>query len=179
MMKTSIYLISFFSLTVLLGCSASTGSRYEETKETKKTEEFKEKKREVDEDFDISPYKTEIKIEEEPEILGSYQPLADVWYGYGNSVNNNNGTKNVIGTSDGYRVQVLATDNIDEANQIRDAIYSKTNNKEVYVSFEPPFYKVKVGDFKSVEDASNLKFKLNQLGYSEARVIQDTINLFK
>jgi hypothetical protein len=51
--------------------------------------------------------------------------------------------------------------------------------KDVYVNFEPPFYKVKVGDFTTRSEANDLKFKLNQLGYSEAKVVQETINLFE
>ena len=77
------------------------------------------------------------------------------------------------------RVQVLSTDNIDEANRIRAEVYEKTTNKEVYVIFEPPFYKVKVGDFTSKSEADNLRFKLNQLGYTESKVVQETVNLFE
>jgi len=43
--------------------------------------------------------------------------------------------KKIVGTTDGYRVQVLSTDNIDEANSIRAEIYEKTTRKEVYVVF--------------------------------------------
>lgn len=176
-MKLFYCIIASFTI-VFFGCSASTGSRYDENKETKETKDVKEKKELGIEDFDITSYKTEIKIEKEPDLTGTEQKNTNAWYDYKNTTNNN-GTKNVVGTMEGYRVQVVSTDNIEEANKTRDELYSKTNNKEVYVSFEPPFYKVKVGDFKSNSDANNLKFKLNQLGYPEARVIQDTINLFK
>ncbi len=87
--------------------------------------------------------------------------------------------RNVIGTTDGYRVQVLSTDNIDEANLVRSEIYEQTSRKEVYVIFEPPFYKVKVGDFTSNSEAENLRFKLNQLGYTESKVVQETVNIFE
>ncbi|MEJ2103463.1 MAG: SPOR domain-containing protein [Ignavibacteriaceae bacterium] len=58
-------------------------------------------------------------------------------------------------------------------------IYEKTARKEVYVTFEPPFYKVKAGDFTSKSDANDFKFKLNQLGYTEAKVVQETVNIFE
>ena len=76
-------------------------------------------------------------------------------------------------------MQVLSTDNIDEANQVRAEIYEKAARNEVYVIFEPPFYKVKVGDFTSKSEAENLRFKLNQLGYTESKVVQETVNLFE
>jgi len=101
----------------------------------------------------------------------------DVWYGYDN--NNVELERKITGTTDGYRVQVLSTDDIDEANRVRTEIYEKTSRKEVYVIFEPPFYKVKAGDFTSKSEADDFKFKLNQLGYNEAKVIQETVNLFE
>ena len=165
------------SVLSLIGCSASTGSRYE-TKEGKKTEtttKTSEVKKEITEDFDISPYETEIEIEEAPIISGKLPD--DVWYGYADS--SAQLERKILGTTDGYRVQVLSTDDIDEANQVRTELYEKTAQKEVYVIFEPPFYKVKVGDFKSKTDANDFKFKLNQMGYTEAKVVQETINLFE
>jgi len=157
----------------LFGCSASTGSRYETNEETKTTTPS-EKKKEVKEDFDISPYLTEIDIDAPPISTGKLPP--DIWYEY--STPEPDSVKNIVGTTDGYRVQVLSTDDIDEANTIRSELYEKTAKKEIYIVFEPPFYKVKVGDFTSKSEAENLRFKLNQLGYSESKVVQETVNIF-
>ncbi|MBT8379202.1 MAG: SPOR domain-containing protein [Ignavibacteria bacterium] len=157
-----------------LGCSASTGSRYEK-KEVKNVEQRNENNEQIEEDFDITPYKTDIELETEQMPTGKLPN--DVWYQYDESESGSN--KKVIGTTDGYRVQVIATDDIEEANQTRSEIYVKTTNKKVYVNFEPPFYKVKVGDFTSRNDADDLKFMLNQLGYKESRVVQETVNLFE
>jgi hypothetical protein len=159
---------------LLAGCSASTGSRYE-TKDETKTETSTEVTEEIAEDFDISPYKTEIDIEAPP--LQTDKLPADVWYEY--EATSASQGRRIIGTTDGYRVQVLSTDDLDEANRIRSEIYIKTNRKEVYVTFEPPFYKVKVGDFTSKAEAGDLRFKLSQLGYTEAKVVQETVNLFE
>lgn len=168
-------IIGITVITILfIGCSASTGSRYETKKETGK-ETSSEVKEEIVEDFDITPYQTEIDIEAPPIATDKLPP--DVWYGYGDSSSENQRT--IVGTTDGYRVQVLSTDNIDEANQVRAEIYEKTTRKEVYIIFEPPFYKVKVGDFTTKAEADDLRFKLNQLGYTESKVVQETVNLFE
>lgn len=159
---------------IFIGCSAATSSRYETKKETK-TETKIDVITEVGEDFDITPYETDIDIETPPIGTGKIPP--DVWYGY--NIDTTKIDNKIVGTTDGYRVQVLSTDNIDEANSIRAEIYEKTTRKEVYVVFEPPFYKVKVGDFTSKSEAENLRFKLTQLGYTEAKVIQETVNLFE
>ena len=84
-----------------------------------------------------------------------------------------------MGTEDGYRVQVLVTDDLDEANRLKSDVYFTKSVDEVYVDFEPPFYKVKVGDFSVQKSAEDLRFKLNQLGYKDAKVIKDKINIFK
>ncbi|MCU0332417.1 MAG: SPOR domain-containing protein [Ignavibacteriaceae bacterium] len=168
-------LIVFIAIDLLIiGCSASTGSRYETKKETE-NETSTEVTKEVVEDFDITPYQTEIDIEVPPIATDKLPP--DVWYGYDDSLVEMQ--RQIVGTTDGYRVQVLSTDNIDEANQVRAEVYEKATRKEVYVIFEPPFYKVKVGDFTLKSEAENLRFKLNQLGYTESKVVQETVNLFE
>ena len=165
---------STFLIFIFVGCSASTGSRYE-TKSNNKEINDEDEQEIIVEDFDITPYKTEIDIEDIPS--GDQVLPDDVWYGYTDTVST--GNKIVAGTTDGYRVQVISTDNMDEANQVRAEIYFNTKNKEVYITFEPPFYKVKAGDFTSHSEANDFKFKLNQLGYNEARVIQETVNIFE
>jgi hypothetical protein len=168
-----VFIIS--SVVILFGCSAATGDRYETTKETKSETTSEENPDDISEDFDISPYKTKIEIEAPPITSDKLPP--DVWYGYKNSFPQQE--RKIIGTADGFRVQVLSTDDIDEANRVRADLYEKTARKEVYVVFEPPFYKVKVGDFTSKNDANDLKFKLSQLGYTEAKIVQETINIFE
>ena len=174
-MKDLKFLTTLIGLYFLfMSCSASTGSRYEKKNESK-TVSTTEEKKEVAEDFDITPYQTEIEIETPP-ITTDKLPQ-DVWYEY--SSISTDSSRNIIGTTDGYRVQVLSTDDVDEATLVRAEIYEKASRKEVYVIFEPPFYKVKVGDFTSKSEAENLRFKLNQLGYTESKVVQETVNIFE
>jgi hypothetical protein len=85
----------------------------------------------------------------------------------------------VIRTAPGFRVQVISTDNLDDANKMRSEIYFKTNQKAVYIIFDPPFYKVEVGDFTNLSDAKSLTFKFKQMGYTEARVVNQAINIFQ
>jgi len=154
------------------GCSASTSSRYEKTNGNGDNEKVT-----VNEDFDITQYKTKIELE----TISNNQGISDVWYEYENDSEDSNFGRNlkIIRTVDGYRVLVVATDNMGAANSVRADILAKIKRKEVYISFEPPFYKVKIGDFTDITESNNLKFKLNQLGYTEARVIQETVNIFE
>ena len=172
--------LSFVVINLLLflqACSASTDTRYEEengqtvnaTKDTVVT---------IQEDFDITPYRMQIDIEDSGT---ESEGFTDVWYQYESLQNDTISGVNgkIIGTVDGFRVMVIVTDNMEEANSVRDDVSSKIPRREVYISFEPPFYKVKIGDFTNIAEANDLKFKLNQLGYTKARVVQETVNLFE
>jgi len=171
----------FIALLVISACSASTGSRYDKNEKVNSEKSTIEKNEDIKapllkEDFDITPYKTEIIVPEK-KVSGVIENQ-NVWFDYG-SPEVGTRTKTVIGTGDGYRVLVLTTDNIEEANQIKADVYFSQNSNEVYIDFEPPFYKVKTGDFDTQKTADDLRFKLNQLGYKEAKVIKDKINIYK
>jgi hypothetical protein len=172
---------TFISVLIISACSASTGSRYEKNEKVNSEESTTEKYEDLKapplkEDFDITPYKTEIIVPDK-KVSGVIENQ-NVWFDYG-SPEVETKTKTVIGTGDGYRVLVLTTDNIEEANQIKADVYFSQNSNEVYIDFEPPFYKVKIGDFDIQKTADDLRFKLNQLGYKEAKVIKDKINIYK
>jgi hypothetical protein len=170
-----------FLISLLVSCGTSTNSRYSKTDEQKKKENTSTEDKiantsTLKEDFDITPYKTEIVIPEKKTY--SRKNEKNIWFDYGTQQTETK-PKSLVGTEQGYRVLVLTTDNFEEADQIKADIYFSKIADEVYVDFEPPFYKVKVGDFESQKSADDLKFKLSQLGYKEAKVIKDKINIFK
>ncbi len=172
-------LIFLFAIVLSFSCATSTGSRYDKGDKTSTTDNTSniEKKNETSllkEDFDITPYKTQITILEKKKYSGKN----NIWIDYGSSEIETK-AKSLVGTADGFRVLILTTDSAEESNQVKADIYFSKNADEVYVDFEPPFYKVKVGDFDSQKKADDLRFKLNQLGYKEAKVIKEKINIYK
>ncbi len=174
-------ILLFISIIIFVGCSASTGSRYDKNEKdnSKNTSDVNieiKNPATLKEDFDITPYKTKINIPEKK--VSTQSGNQNVWFDYG-SPGIETKTKSLVGTSDGYRVLVLTTDNIEEANQVKADVYFSQTFYEVYIDFEPPFYKVKAGDFDSQKSADDLRFKLNQLGHKEAKVIKDKINIYK
>jgi len=62
-----------------------------------------------------------------------------LWFSYPKDSAERQTQKTVIDTIPGYRVQVISTDNLDEANGVRSEVFFKTNEKDIYVVFEPPF----------------------------------------
>ena len=183
-MKKTINILLILSYLFIISCSASTGSRYEKNEnDEKKVEPPKTDetiKTEVVEDFDMSPYQTKIEIDEKSPIKDPINNESlSIWYDYEEADTAIINDRIIIGKEYGYRVQVLATDNLEEADSLRSEIYFNATQKDVYVVFDPPFYKVLVGDFKQFSDAKNLSFRLSQMGYTESRVVSDTINVFQ
>lgn len=163
---------------LVYSCSASTDTRYSKDSEKEvHTEKEKEYETVIEDDFDINPYRTKIElpaVDKNPE-----EKPADLWFEY--PINNDEDItkKTIADTVAGYRVQVISTDNLEEANSVRSDLYFKTNEKAVYILFEPPFYIVRIGDYKNFNDAKALSFKLNQMGFAGTKVVNDLINIYK
>jgi hypothetical protein len=176
-MKSSKILLSIsilFSIN-LLSCGASTGSRYaQEEEHLKKTNNDSAQ---YTENFDLSRYHAKINIPEKNKPADSAS--ANIWYSYHENPDFSDTAKAAVKTLPGYRVLVLSTDNLDDANNMRSEIYFKSDHTSVYVIFDPPFYKVEAGDFTDINDAKGLSFKLKQMGYNDVRVINETINKFR
>ena len=81
----------------------------------------------------------------------------------------------VQSVSEGYRVQVLATRYFARADSLA-VIMKNTVNDSVYVDFEAPNYKVRVGDFIDRESAESLQQDLVKMGYSSAWILRTRIN---
>ena len=76
---------------------------------------------------------------------------------------------------EGYRVQVLATRYIERADSLA-AIMKNTISDSVYVDFEAPNYKVRIGDFIDRDSAESLQQELVQMGYNSAWILRARIN---
>ena len=76
---------------------------------------------------------------------------------------------------EGYRVQVLATRYFERADSLA-VIMKNTVSDSVYVDFEAPNYKVRIGDFIDRDSAESLQQELMQMGYNSAWILRARIN---
>ncbi len=76
----------------------------------------------------------------------------------------------------GYRVQIFATLKKEKAQYIADQA-RRILSKSVYVEYVPPFYKVRVGDFRNREDAEEYRDYLRANGYPDAFVVETEIKV--
>lgn len=66
-----------------------------------------------------------------------------------------------------YKVQIFATYDEAKAYKVRDEAKIKFA-EDVYVEYIPPYYKVRIGHFKSKEDADRFRDIVKDKGYSDA-----------
>jgi len=81
----------------------------------------------------------------------------------------------VKSVSEGYRVQVLATRYYERADSLA-VLMKNTVSDSVYVDFEAPNYKVRIGDFIDRDSAESLQQDLVKMGYNSAWILRTRIN---
>jgi len=84
-------------------------------------------------------------------------------------------TTSVAETTDGFRVQIYFTQEIDQATQLRDTVSSLLADDWVYVVYDAPYYKVRVGNFLDRPSANRMMEHLIGRGYSEAWIVPDRV----
>ena len=80
--------------------------------------------------------------------------------------------------SEGYRVQILATRYFEYADSLAISISRKVNDS-VYIEFEAPNYKVRVGDFINRESAELFQQELMSMGYRASWILRTRITAQK
>lgn len=75
----------------------------------------------------------------------------------------------------GFRVQVLFTSEIEKANRVKDSLSNQLLAEWVYVVYEAPYYKIRVGNFLTRVAAKNLIHPLVDLGYRDAWIVPDQV----
>ena len=79
----------------------------------------------------------------------------------------------------GFRVQILATKNIETASLFEQEASERFNNLDhkTYLIFEAPLYKIWVGDCKKRTQAEELRDMATQYGYRESFIVKTKIQV--
>ena len=75
----------------------------------------------------------------------------------------------------GFRIQVSFTENIELANQVKNELSPLLPDQQVYVVYEAPYYKVRIGDFLSRPEANLTLRTLTERGYKDAWIVPDKV----
>ena len=76
---------------------------------------------------------------------------------------------------EGFRVQILATNQLSKAEMLQKDLSSILNQK-VYIVFEAPNYKVRVGNFIDRSKAEKFRQNIVKKGYSSSWIIRTRID---
>ena len=78
-------------------------------------------------------------------------------------------------TMQGFRVQIFASQRIDEATLAKQTASQFIVADSLYIVYDPPVYKVRVGDYATRLDANRSLSAIIQKGYPDAWVVTDKI----
>ena len=85
--------------------------------------------------------------------------------------------KNSRGQYKGYRIMVLNTNNRDLAYKSRADILRSYPDQMVYMAYQSPYYKLKMGDFLKKEDAEKMKKEMTNMFKTGVFIVADIIHL--
>lgn len=77
----------------------------------------------------------------------------------------------------GYRIQVISSTDRNKVYAAKSKIYQQFPDLKPYVMYQPPYYKLRVGNFKTQPEAEDFEKQLAQLFPSGLYVIRDTIEV--
>jgi SPOR domain len=75
----------------------------------------------------------------------------------------------------GFRIQVFSSSGVDEAMLMKDVATGKFIGDSVYMVYDAPVYKVRVGDFVNRYEASQRLPDFIEKGYRDAWIVPDRI----
>jgi len=75
----------------------------------------------------------------------------------------------------GFRIQVFSSSGVDEAALMKDVVAGKFIGDSVYVVYDAPVYKIRVGDFVNRYEANQRLPEFTEKGYRDAWIVPDRI----
>jgi hypothetical protein len=75
----------------------------------------------------------------------------------------------------GFRIQVFSSSGVDEATLMKDIVAEKFIGDSVYMVYDAPVYKIRVGDFINRFEANQRLPEFTEKGYRDAWIVPDRI----
>lgn len=86
-------------------------------------------------------------------------------------------TRNARRTGQGFRVLVINTNDRNKAYEAKTRIYQSFPELKAYLMYQTPFIKLKVGNFKTREEADEYVERIKRLFPTGVYVVRDVIEL--
>lgn len=75
----------------------------------------------------------------------------------------------------GYRLQVLNTRSRDDAFKMKASLLENFPDEKVYVLYQSPYFKVRIGNFVNRNDAEDFKTQLSSYSSQPTYIVEDLI----
>ena len=75
----------------------------------------------------------------------------------------------------GFRIQIFSSSNVDETTLMKNLALEKFVGDSIYVVYDAPVYKVRVGDFLNRYEANQRLPEFVEKGYRDAWIVPDRI----
>ena len=75
----------------------------------------------------------------------------------------------------GFRIQIFSSSNVDETTLMKNLALEKLVGDSIYVVYDAPVYKVRVGDFVNRYEANQRLPEFVEKGYRDAWIVPDRI----
>ena len=83
--------------------------------------------------------------------------------------------KNIrITTQEGYRLQIFESSSVEETNRTLRK-FERSLKDSIYMVFEAPLYKLRLGNFVTKKEAEEQKATLNKKGYKNIWIVRSRI----
>ncbi len=78
---------------------------------------------------------------------------------------------------DGFRIQLFSTKDIENATRAKNIAAEQLSdlNEQIYLEFDSPYYKVRIGDFKTREEAERVRDIVRSRGYPKAWIVKTKV----
>jgi len=90
-------------------------------------------------------------------------------------VNRKQGMMAGSGLYRGYRIQVISTNQRDQAFRVKADLLIKFPEHKSYITYQSPNFKVRIGNFIKKEDAELLKSQLNKIFTGGVYIVEDAV----
>lgn len=151
-------------------CSQSAGTKVSSVRNDKLSDTIK-----LNESFDVKALNDHLWILE-PVIR--ILPVSDTVEASGTLSEDIRGDESGTINVPGFRVQLYSTTDYYSAIRTRNEALTKFT-EEIFLDFEQPYYKIRVGNFTDKQKADELRVVARSIGYPEAWVIQTKVTINK
>jgi len=78
---------------------------------------------------------------------------------------------------DGFRIQLFSTKDIENATRAKNIAAEQFSdlNEQIYLEFDSPYYKVRLGDFKTREESERVRDIVRSRGYPKAWIVKTKV----